>query len=266
MRVAVAGGTGLVGSRVVERLRARGDEVVVLARSTGVDIVAGTGLSEALAGVEVVVDTTSIVARSSQEYVDFFGAVARHLQTAAAAAGVHRIVTLSIVGIDGLGGGAFAHYDGKNAQERETEAGTVPTAILRATQFHDFAGQLIDWVAKGPLMPCPKQPVQTVDVGAVADELVALADEAAGGGLTSDRVRRDIAGPERRLLADLVRAVAKARGRRLVVVPVWLPGEGARKVRHGVLQAPPDAKIVGGTFEEWLAREYAEPLRRATTS
>lgn len=258
MRVAVAGGTGLVGSRVVERLRALGDEVVVLARSVGVDIIADSGLAEALTGVEVVVDTTSVVAKTSQEYVDFFGTVARNLQKAAAAAGVHRIVTLSIVGIDGLGGGAFAHYDGKNAQERETESGTVPTAILRATQFHDFAAQLIDWVAKGPLMPCPKQPVQTVDVDAVADELVALAHEAASGGLASDRVRRDIAGPEKRVLADLVRAVAKARGRRLLVIPVWLPGEAAKKVRSGVLQAPAGAKIAGVTFDTWLARAYPQ--------
>jgi uncharacterized protein YbjT (DUF2867 family) len=261
MKVAVAGGTGLVGSRVVERLRARGDEVVVLARSAGIDIVAGTGLREALAGVEVVIDTTSIVAKTPQEYIDFFGAVARNLQQAGAAAGVSCIVTLSIVGIDGLGGGAFAHYDGKNVQERETEAGPVPTAILRATQFHGFAGQLIDWVAKGPLMPCPKQPVQTVDVDAVADELVTLAHEAASGQLGSDRVRRDIAGPEKRMLADLVRAVARARGRKLLVIPVWLPGAAAKKVRSGVLQAPAGATIAGGTFDAWLAREYGGPSR-----
>lgn len=252
MRIAVAGGTGLVGSRVVERLRARDDEVVVLARSTGVDLVAGVGVAEALVGVEVVIDATSIVAKRSEEYVDFFSAVARTLQEAGAAAGVRRIVTLSIVGIDGLGGGAFAHYDGKNAQEAATEAGPVPTAILRATQFHNFAGQLIDWVAKGPLMPCPTQPVQTVDVDAVADELVALAHEE----LADQHVRRDLAGPQRRLLADLVRATARARGRRLLVVPVWLPGAAAAKVRAGALQAPPGAKIAGGTFEEWLAREY----------
>jgi uncharacterized protein YbjT (DUF2867 family) len=257
MRIAVAGGTGLVGSKVVERLRTRGDDVVVLARSTGVDLVAGTGLASALAGVEVVIDTTSIVAKKPAEYVAFFGAVARNLQAAGAEAGVRRIITLSIVGIDGLGGGAFAHYDGKNAQEAATEAGSVPTAILRATQFHDFAGQLIGWIAKGPVMPCPKQPVQTVDVEAVADELVALAHEP----LTEQHVRRDVAGPAKAMLADLVKATARAQGRRMVVVPVRIPGAAAAKVRSGALQAPHGAKIVGGTFEEWLAREYG-PQRR----
>jgi len=258
MRIAVAGGTGLVGTKVVERLRACGDDVVVLARSTGVDLVAGTGVAEALAGVEVVIDVTSTNARSSQEWVAFFGAVARHLQEAGAAAGVRRIVTLSIVGIDGLGGGAFAHYDGKNAQERATEAGSVPTAILRATQFHDFAGQLTDWIAKGPVMPCPKQPVQTVDVDAVADELVALAHE----DLTEQHVRRDLAGPVKRMLSELVRATARAAGRRLVVVPVWLPGASAAKVRAGALLAPPQAKIAGCTFEEWLVRAYGPHAAR----
>jgi uncharacterized protein YbjT (DUF2867 family) len=128
----------------------------------------------------------------------------------------------------------------------------VPTAVLRATQFHGFAGQLIDWMAKGPLVPCPKQPVQTVDVDVVADELVALALEEP----TAQRVRRDVAGPEKRMMADLVRATAAARGRKLAVIPVWLPGATARKVREGVLQASPEAVLVGGTFAEWLQREY----------
>lgn len=253
MLVAVAGGTGLVGAKVVERLRARGDDVVVLTRSAGVDLTTGAGLAEALEGVEVVIDATSIVAKKPAEYVAFFRAVAEHLQHAGAAAGVRRIVTLSIVGIDGLGGGPFAHYDGKRAQEAATEAGSVPTSILRATQFHGFAGQLIDWVAKGGVLPCPKQPVQTVDVDAVADELVAMAHEET----SEQHVRRDIAGPEKGLLADRARAIAKARGQRLWVAPVWLPGATAKKIRAGVLQAPTGAVIDGGTFEQWLAREYA---------
>ena len=254
MRIAVAGGTGLVGSRVVERLRSRGDDVVALRRSAGVDLVSGDGLDAALAGVEVVVDATSTTSRAPDECVAFFGAVARHLQSAGAAAGVRRIVTLSIVGIDGLGGAAYGHYEGKRAQEAATEAGPVPTVILRATQFHGFPGQLIDWVAQGPVMPCPRQPVQTVDVDAVAQHLADLAHADVDG----DRVRVDLAGPERQMLADLVRRTAKARGQRLVVVPVWLPGESARKVRAGVLQAPPGALIAGGTFDEWLAREYPD--------
>lgn len=252
MRVAVAGGTGLVGAKVVARLEAAGHDAVALTRRTGVDLTTGEGLEAALRGVEAVVDCTSLESTKPAETVAFFRAVATNLQRAGAAAGVRRIVTLSIVGIDGLGGAPFGHYDGKRAQEEATEAGEVPTAILRATQFHGFAGQLIDWMAKGPVLACPKQPVQTVDVDAVADELVALALEAP----TGQRVRVEVAGPEKRLLADLARATAKARGRRLWVLPVWLPGATARSIRGGALQASPATKIVGGTFEEWLAREH----------
>ncbi|TCJ28343.1 SDR family oxidoreductase [Nocardioides jejuensis] len=252
MRVAVAGGTGLVGAKVADRLRAQGHEAVVLTRGEGVDLTTGSGLAAALAGVDAIIDATSLESTKPADTVAFFSAVAGHLQREGAAAGVRRIVTLSIVGIDGLGGGPFGHYDGKRAQEETTEAGEVPTAILRATQFHGFAGQLIDWMAKGPLLPCPTQPVQTVDVDAVADELVALALESPA----DQHVRKDVAGPDKRLLADLARAIATARGRRLWVLPVWLPGDTARRVRQGILQAPPAAKIIGGTFEEWLAREY----------
>jgi uncharacterized protein YbjT (DUF2867 family) len=238
----------MVGSRVVEALKARGDEVVVLARAAGVDLVSASGLAEALDGVEVILDATSLVSRKAYECVAFFRAVATNLQGAAAAAGVRRIVTLSIVGIDGLGGGVFGHYDGKRAQEAATEAGSVPTVILRATQFHDFPRQLIEWTATGPLMPCPRQPVQTVELDAVVRHLVRLVDEPVSG----DHVRFDLAGPEKTLMSDLVHKTAKAQGKRLIVLPVWLPGETARKVRAGVLQAPPTAIIDGKTFDEWL--------------
>ena len=231
MRIAVAGGTGMVGARVVGALQDRGDEVVVLARAAGVDLVSGSGLAEALAGVEVIIDATSLVSRKAQDCIAFFGAVASNLQKFGADAGVGRIVTLSIVGIDGLGGGVFGHYDGKRAQEAATLAGSVPTVILRATQFHDFPRQLIEWTAKGIWMPCPKQPVQTVELDAVVRYLVKLASEP----MPSTDARFDLAGPEKALMADLVRKIARAQKWDLRVLPVWLPGATARKIRAGVL-------------------------------
>lgn len=248
MKIAVAGGTGMVGARVVQGLQARGDEVVVLARAAGVDLVSGSGLAEALVGVEAIVDVTSLVSRKAADCVAFFSAVASNLQKFGAEAGVGRIVTLSIVGIDGLGGGVFGHYDGKRAQEAETLAGSVPTVILRATQFHDFPRQLIEWTAKGAWMPCPKQPVQTVELDAVVRHLVRLVDEP----VPSTHARFDLAGPEKALMADLVRKIARVQKRRLRVLPVWLPGATASRVRAGALQAPEGAIIDGCTFDEWL--------------
>lgn len=253
MKVAVAGGTGNVGARVTMLLKDRGDEVVTLSRSSGVDLTSGAGLEAALAGVEVIVDATSTTSRTAADCVAFFGSVARHLQEAGAAAGVRRIVTLSIVGIDGLVGGPYGHYEGKLAQEAATSSGPVPSVILRATQFHGFPGQLIDWTARFGVLPVPAQPVQTVDVDTVAAHLVRLVSAP----VTADRARFDLAGPQRRMLADLVRATAAARGQRLLVLPVWQPGSSARRIREGALQAPEGAIIDGPTFDEWLAVQRA---------
>jgi uncharacterized protein YbjT (DUF2867 family) len=254
VKIAVSGGTGLVGRKVVARLTARNDEVVVLSRAHGVDLTTGERLEELLGGVDVIVDTTSTASTSPRATVPFFRAVATNLQRAGRAAGARRIVTLSIVGIDGLGGGPYGHYDGKRAQEEATASGPVPTVILRATQFHGFAGQMIDWQAKGGVLPMPRTPVQTVDVDAVADQLVRLTTEP----VHEEHARLDVAGPEKRLLSELVKATAKARGQRVMVLPVWLPGATARRIRAGALQAPADALITGGTFEQWLAREAAQ--------
>ncbi|BBH17011.1 nucleoside-diphosphate sugar epimerase [Nocardioides baekrokdamisoli] len=255
-KIAVAGGTGMVGARLVGALEARGHDVVTLSRAAGVDLVSGAGLAPAIAGVDVIVDVTSTVSTKAHDCAEFFGAVARNLQREGAAAGVQSIVTLSIVGIDHLtGGGVYGHYVGKLMQEKETKAGSVPAVILRATQFHEFAGQLIDWTAKGPFMPCPRQPSQTVALDTVVEHLVRLGELRTSAGT----VTFNLAGPQKALMADLVRATARTRGRKLVVIPVWLPGETPRRVRQGALQAPTDATIDGPTFDEWLERESALP-------
>lgn len=253
-RVAVAGGTGMVGTKLVAALRERGHDVVVLSRSSGVDLVAGTGLAEAISDVEVIVDVTSTVSTKARDCAAFFGSVAGNLQRAAADHGVGLVVTLSIVGIDGLdGGGPYGHYVGKLVQEKAVAAGSVPNVILRATQFHEFAGQMIDWTSKAGLLPCPRQPSQTVALDTVVEHLVRATEGPRLDGVTT----LNLAGPEKRMLADLIRATAKARGQRLAVIPVWLPGDTPRRVRNGALQAPADAIIDGPTFDEWLAATFA---------
>jgi len=245
--VAVAGGSGLVGSRVVDVLREAGDDPRVLARGQGVDVVSGDGLDAALVGVEAVVDCTNTSARGADETVRFFGTVAANLQAAAARAGARRIVTLSIVGLEPMA--RRAHYAGKIAQERATREGPLPATILRATQFHDFGRQLMTWARRGPFVPVPIQPVQTVDVGTVAAHLARLARGDDEGATVQ------VGGPQRLTLADVVRRTARARGERLLVVPLWLPGPAERAARAGAALPPDGAVLDGPSFDEWLAEQ-----------
>ncbi len=245
MKIAVIGGAGLAGRQAVAALEAGGDEAVVLSRSTGVDAVTGAGLDEGLAGVEVVIDTANAVSMERGAATAFFAGVARNLQAAGARAGVRRIVTLSIYGIDGLEGRGY--FAGKLAQEAATRAGEVPSTILRATQFHDFGGQLMQWTRKGPLVGVPIQPLQSVAVETVAAHLVRLAHGDEEGGTVN------LAGPRPDTLIRQVRRHVRAAGKRYVSVPLWLPGAAERRVRAGALVPRGDAVLDGPDFETWLA-------------
>lgn len=141
MRIAVAGGTGWVGRRVVEQVRAMGADPVVLARSAGVDLTTGAGLDAALVGVTAVIDVSNVTATSRSRAVRFFEAVTSTLLSAGARAGVRHHVALSIVGCDRVD---FGYYAGKRRQEELVlAAGTLGT-VLRATQFHEFAAQTLE--------------------------------------------------------------------------------------------------------------------------
>ena len=133
MRIAVAGGTGTVGAHVVDVLRERGHEPVVLARATGVDLVTGDGAAEALRGVDVVIDVVSKLTQKERVATEFFDATTRNLLDAAAAAGVNHYVLLGIVGSQKS---QYGYYLGKMAQERLVHGGEVPWTEVRATQFH----------------------------------------------------------------------------------------------------------------------------------
>ena len=246
MRVAVVGGTGLAGRHVVQALSRAGDEPVVLSRARGVDASTGSGLAEALAGVDVVVDVTNAPSLRRTDATRFFTSVAGNLQRDGARAGVRRILTLSIYGIDGLEGRGY--YAAKLAHEQVARAGEVPSTILRATQFHDFGRQLMEWTRRGPVVGVPIQPVQTVAIETVGAHLARLAHEGQDG-----TVR--LAGPVADSLIRQVRRHIRAAGKRYLVVPLWLPGRVERLVRGGALVPRGDAILDGPDFETWLARD-----------
>jgi uncharacterized protein YbjT (DUF2867 family) len=244
MRVAVAGGTGLLGRLVVAELARVGLEQATLARSQGVDLTTGAGLDAALTGADAVIDVSNVTTTSRRTAVRFFAAATSTLLAGAARAGVGHVLTLSIVGADTVD---LGYYLGKWRQEELLAAGPVPWTLLRATQFHEFPEQLLARVPPGPLVPVPVMDTRPVAAREVAAHLVDLVQLQPAG------VATPMAGPERLAMTDMVRRVLAARGRRALVVPLRLPGRTGRALAGGGLV--PDEPFVHGrtTFAEHLA-------------
>ncbi|GAA1503882.1 uncharacterized protein YbjT (DUF2867 family) [Agromyces terreus] len=243
MRIAVAGGTGTVGHRIVEAARARGHEAVVLTRSNGIDLISGTGVAAALEGVDAVIDAANATTLSAGASTAFFSMVSKTLLDAERAAGVGHHVALSIVGVDRAPHG---YYAGKIAQERAVEAGTVPYTIMRATQFHEFAEQMLGSLSFAGLHLAPRIPSQPVAAREVGERLVLLAEQGPAGRSP------DFAGPRREDIGDMVRRLAHARGLRGPVVPVTLPGRQFAAMRRGDSLPGADAVLGVQTFDDWL--------------
>jgi uncharacterized protein YbjT (DUF2867 family) len=243
MKIAVAGGTGQAGRYTVEALRARGHEVVVLSRGEGVDLVTGDGLDAALAGAETVVDTSNVMSARKKAVEAFFAAAGRNLADAAARAGVRHLLTLSIVGIDQV---KNPYYAGKLVQEEIVRAGAVPWTILRATQFHEFAGQTLGHLP-GPVALVPKAPLQPVAARDVGAALADLVDRAPQG------MAPELAGPQAESLVDMIRRLMAAGGaRKRPVLPVHLPGGMSS---GGLLPTGPGPRGTQ-TFAAWLAEHH----------
>ena len=247
MKIAVAGGTGVVGSVLVAKLRASGHEPVVLARATGVDLLAGTGLEDRLEGVEAVVDVLSTATTSAARATEFFTTTTQHLLEAEYAAGVRHHLLLSIVGIDDI---PFGYYVGKVAQEHAVEDGKVPFTILRATQFHEFGAQMIERAPSlGPLLVVPQMRSAPVAAAEVADELARLA-----GGVPQGRVP-DLRGPGEESVPSMTRRVLRKQGSRRPVLAAFLPGKAGKGMRNGGLVPSPGATVCTQTFDQWLAEQ-----------
>ena len=137
MKIVVIGGTGLIGSKVVGKLKERGHEVPAAAPSTGVNTITGEGLKAATAGAQVVIDLANSPSFEDKAALDFFESSGRNLLAADAAAGVGHHVALSIVAVDRTDNGYFR---AKLAQEKLIKASGVPYTIVRATQFMEFLG------------------------------------------------------------------------------------------------------------------------------
>lgn len=245
-KIAVAGATGRVGRHIVDLLEAKGHEVVQIARSTGVDVITGAGLAEALEGVETVIDATTPPTPDEQAAIEFFTTAARNLQEQGERAGVRRIVVVSIVGIDRFSGGYNA---AKVMQEQTHLAGPIPVRILRATQFHEFVEQLMDWGRQGDVAYLWRMRTQLVAAHTVAEALVELATENKPVPATGDGPIWEIAGPREERLAEAARRLVARNGDPVRVEEVDAPDP---LFESGGSLPGPDAVLAGPTFDEWL--------------
>jgi uncharacterized protein YbjT (DUF2867 family) len=248
MKIAVAGATGRVGGHVVDVLEAGGHDVVAMSRASGVDVVTGEGLGKALTGVECVIDVATGASPDQDAATEFFTTAARNLHEAGERAGVRRMVAVSIIGADKFTGGYGA---AKIAHERAILSGPVPARILRAAQFHEFVGQLVEWGRRGEVSQVPKMRTQLVAARTVAE---ALAEVAAN----PEAAITEIAGPREESLVEMATLLVARRGDPVKIEGVSDPADPDRDVyESGALLPGPDATIAGPTFEEWLASRVA---------
>lgn len=243
MKIAVAGATGAVGSHVVTELEKPGHVVVPLARSTGADLTTGTGLVERLEGVDALIDCVSITSMKAKESRDFFSVTSTNMIEAERKVGVAHHVVLSIVGIDKVPTG---YYQGKVEQERVVRESGQPYTILRATQFHEFAEQMLERAKVGPFLMAPKMISAPVAAVEVARALIELA-------LGEPRhATLELTGPEQLDMVDMIKAVAKDRGVSSPIIPVPLGlGAAAKAVRNGELVSKRAWRVGTQTFQEW---------------
>jgi uncharacterized protein YbjT (DUF2867 family) len=246
MKIVVIGGTGLIGSKLVEKLRKDGHEPLAASPNNGENALTGEGLAEALEGAQVVVDVANAPAWDDQAVLDFFQTSSRNLLAAETVAGVGHHVTLSVVGAERLPESGYMRA--KVAQEELVKAGPVPYTIVRATQFFEFIGRIADSSTDGDTVRLPPVLVQPEAADDVAST---LADVAVGAPL-NDTV--ELAGPEAFRLDGLARRVLKASDDpRQVTADIHARYFGA-ELDDRSLTPGDGARIAATRFENWLSQ------------
>ncbi len=246
MKIVVIGGTGLIGSKVVNHLATKGHEVLAAAPATGINTITGEGLTEAMTGTSVVVDLANSPSFADADVLSFFETSGRNLLAAETAAGVQHHVALSVVGTDRLAQSGY--FRGKIAQEALIRESGIPYTIVHSTQFFEFLGGIAQAGSEGQtirLSPAFFQPISSDDVAA------AVADYALGeprNGIV------EIAGPERVRMSDLVqrylKAIADARN---VVEDIHAPYFGA-ELKPDTLIPGMNPRLGAITFDRWFAQ------------
>ena len=246
MKIVVIGGTGLIGSKVVKKLRADGHDALAASPGTGVDIITGKGLAEALQGTQVVVDVSNAPDWDDAAVMDFFQTSARNIRAAEVAAGTGHHVALSVVGTDRLQDSGY--FRAKLAQEEALKAGPVPYTILRATQFFEFIGAIADSGTRDGTVLLPPVLFQPEAADDVAATLADIAEKPPVNGTI------ELGGPERLQLDEFVRRFVSAKDDpRQVVTDSHAPYYGIQVDERALI--PGDNARIGTTrFADWLSQ------------
>ncbi|MEU7119313.1 SDR family oxidoreductase [Streptomyces zaomyceticus] len=247
MKITVIGGTGLIGSQLVTTLRDAGHDVVAASLSSGVDLLTGTGLDEALAGAHTVVDVSNSPTFDDRSPA-FFRTTVSNLLRAGEQAGVRHQVALSIVGVDQVP--ELDYYRAKVVQEDLLRNGPTPYSVVRATQFFEFMDAVMSWSSDDGTVRLPATPLQPI---ASADVVAALADVATGSPLDGTL---DVAGPDVLPLDEIGRITLADRGDGRRVVTDDRAGMFAA-VRGDVLTAGPGARLAPTHYRDWLGAGLA---------
>jgi uncharacterized protein YbjT (DUF2867 family) len=243
MKIVVIGGTGLIGSKLVGKLRERGQEVVAASPSTGVNSVTGEGLADALKGAAVVVDVTNSPSWEDAAALKFFETSTRNLLEYEAAAGVGHHVALSVVGTERLLESGF--FRAKLAQENLIKASSIPYSIIRATQFFEFVTKIADFATEGYAVRLPPVLFQPM----AADDVAGALGGIAMGSPVNATV--EIGGPERFRLDELIRRnLAARKDPREVIADPHARYYGI-EVSERTLVPGDDARLGETRFEDW---------------
>jgi len=245
MKIVVIGGTGLIGAKVVKKLRADGHDALAASPGTGVDIITGKGLAEALQDAQVVVDVSNAPDWDDTAVMDFFQTSARNILAAEIAAGTGHHVALSVVGTDRLQDSGY--FRAKLAQEEALRAGPVPYTILRATQFFEFFGPIADSGTRDGTVLVPPVLFQPEAADDVAATLADIAEEPPVNGTI------ELGGPECLRLDEFVRRFVSAKGDpRQVVTDMDAPYYGIQVDEQALIPGQ-NARIGTTRFTDWVS-------------